>query len=167
LKGEELVEHCKWYFWRVCDDMYATENRLTQCAEASYTAEDRHKIRKAIYDIFNVIFSDGDFGFWEERLARICRDMARSSAESGKNDRAISELEEMCKHLEKFKDFKSIDHTSTLVKGLHYDISQSGKRSEESLAKVILCDLNENSRFKCLENDDRFASIKSKLEALV
>ena len=166
LNGEELVEHCKWYFWKVCDDMYATENRLTQCAEANYTAEERHKIRKAIYDIFNIIFSDGDFGFWDERLARICRDMARSSAESGKNDRAISELEEMCKHLEKFKDFKSIDHTSTLVKGLHYDISQSGKSSEESLAKAILRDLNENSRFKCLEDDDRFISIKSKLEAL-
>ncbi|MBR3716073.1 MAG: helix-turn-helix transcriptional regulator [Clostridia bacterium] len=166
LKGDELVEHCKWYFWKVCDDMYATENRLTQCAEANYTAEDRHRIRKAIYDIFNVIFSDGDFGFWNERLARICRDMARSSAEIREKDRAISELEEMCEHLERYQGFVSIDHTSPLVKGLHYDAAQVGKSSEESLAKAILRDLNENPRFKGLEDDDRFISIKAKLEAL-
>ncbi|MBQ5601863.1 MAG: hypothetical protein IIU77_03455, partial [Clostridia bacterium] len=166
LKGNELVEHCKWYFWSVCDDMYATENRLTQCVEASYTAEDRYRIRKSIYDIFNVIFSDGDFGFWEERLARICRDMARSSAEIGEKDRAVSELEEMCEHLERYQGFVSIDHTSPLVKGVHYDASQIGKRSEESLASAFLRDLNENPRFKCLEDDVRLMSIKAKLEAI-
>ena len=22
LKGDELVEHCKWYFWKACDELY-------------------------------------------------------------------------------------------------------------------------------------------------
>ena len=166
LKGDELVEHCKWFFWSVCDDMYATESCLTRCAEAGYTAEDRHRIRKAIYDVFHVIFSDGDFGFWENRLARICRDMAVSSAEVGETDRAIAELEEMCDHLEKLKDFVSIDHTSPLVKGLHYDAFQVMRSGEESLAAAYVRHLNENPRFQCLKDDPRLASIKARLEAL-
>ena len=166
LKGDELVEHCKLYFWNICDKMYITQNCLTQCIEADYTAEDRHKIKKAIYDVFGVVFSDGDFGFWEERLSRICRDMAKSSAEIGEKDRALYELEEMCKHLAKFKSFTSIEHTSPLVKGLHYDISQSGKSSEESLANEFLRDLNNCKGFKCLENDARFIAIKETLKAL-
>ncbi|MBR7142397.1 MAG: helix-turn-helix transcriptional regulator [Clostridia bacterium] len=166
LTGDDLVKHCKWYFWKVCDDMYLTENCLTQCTEANFTAQDRHCIRKAVYDIFNVIFSDGDFGFWEDRLARLCRDMAKSSAEMGEVDRAFSELKEMCKHLEKLKDFVSIDHTSPLVKDLHYEMSQSGRSSEQSLACAILNDLNENPRFECLENDIRLKAIKEKLISL-
>ncbi len=166
LKGDELVEHCKWFFWAVCDDLYATECCLTRCAEAGYTAEDRHRIRKAIYDVFHVIFSDGDFGFWEDRLARICRDMAISSAEAGEIDRAIAELEEMCEHLEKLKEFVSIDHTSPLVKGLHYEASQVTRSGEESLAAAYVRHLNENPRFQCLKDDARLASIQARLEAL-
>ena len=165
LKGEELVDHCKWYFWSVCDAMYCTENRLTQCAESGYTAKERHKIRKAIYDIFNTVFSDGDFGFWHERLARICRDMAKSSAEIGEKERAFSELFEMCEHLERYQNFISIDHTSVLVKGLHYEASQIGRSSSESLASAFLRDLNENKRFKGLEGDPRLEKIKEKLQA--
>lgn len=167
LKGDELVEHCKLYFWKICDDMYHTVTRFWECAEADYIAEERHKIGKSIYDVFNTVFSDGDFGFWEERLSHICCDMAKSSAEVGEKDCAFSELEEMCKHVEKFKNFKSIDHTSPLVKGLHYDITEAGRSSEESLASIILHDLNNNRCFKCLEEDARLDSIKETLEALV
>ena len=154
LKGEELVEHCRWYFWQMCDKMYQMENCLANCREADIGANERYVMTRSVYDVFNIVFSDGDFGFWEERLARLSYDMAKSSAEIGEKDRAFSELEEMCKHVEKFKNFKSIDHTSPLVKGLHYDITEAGRSSEESLASIILHDLNNNKRFKCLEKAD-------------
>ena len=166
LKGDELVEHCKWYIWGICDNIYHTVTRFWECAEADYSAVERYKIGRSVYEMFNAVFSDGDFGFWEERLSYICRDMAKCSAEIGENDRAFSELEEMCKHVEKFKEFKCIDHTSPLVKGLHYDIAGAGKNSEESLASIILYGLNNNKHFKSLENDIRFAEIKETLEAL-
>jgi len=166
LKGDELVEHCKWYIWGICDNIYHTVTRFWECAEADYSAAERHKIGRSVYEMFNAVFSDGDFGFWEERLSMICCGMAKCSAELGEYDRAISELSETCEHVAKFKSFTSIDHTSPLVKGLHYDIAHAGKSSEESFASIMLYSLKNNKHFKRLENDSRFAEIKERLEAL-
>ena len=166
LKGEKLAEHCRWFFWKVCDRMVLEHRYLTQCPEANYTAEERHAIRKAIYDMFHIVFSDGDFGFWEDRLSMLCRDMALASAEAGKVDRAFAELEEMCEHLTKMDQFVAIDHTSPLVKGLHYEASQVGRSSEVTYAKSFLHQLEQNPRFACLKGDPRLDVICEKLRAM-
>ena len=166
LKGEKLAEHCRWFFWRVCDRMYLEHKYLTQCPEANYSAEERHAIRKAIYDMFHIIFSDGDFGFAEDRLSMLCRDMALASAEAGEIDRAFAELEEMCEHLTRMDEFVAIDHTSPLVKGLHYEASQVGRSSEVTYAKSFLHQLEHNSRFACLKGDPRLDVICEKLRAM-
>lgn len=166
LKGDELVEHCKWYFWKVCDELYVTESRLTTCPEAGYTPKERHTIRKAIYDIFHIVFSDGDFGFWENRLASACRGLALCSAEMGEIDQAFAELDEMCDHLEKYAKFSGIDHTSPMVKGLHYDEAQVGRSSERSLACTYLNHMDANPLFQSIANDARMVSIKQRLQAI-
>ena len=166
LKGDELVTHCKWYFWKVCDELYMAESRLTTCPEANYTPKERHAIRKAIYDIFHIVFSDGDFGFWENRLASACRGLALCSVEACELDRAIAELDEMCDHLEKYADFSCIDHTSPMVKGLHYEEAQVSRTTERSLASTYLEHLNTNPLLKQLENDPRMAAIKKRLQTI-
>ena len=166
LKGEKLAEHCRWFFWKVCDRMNLEHKYLTQCPEANYSAEERHAIRRAIYDMFHIVFSDGDFGFWEDRLSMLCRDMALASAELGEVDRAFSELEEMCEHLIKLEQFVAIDHTSPLVKGLHYEASQVGRSSEVTYAKSFLHQLEQNPRFACLKGDPRLDVICEKLRAM-
>ena len=164
LKGEELVEHCRWYFWQMCDKMYQMENCLANCREADIGANERYVMTRSVYDVFNIVFSDGDFGFWEERLARLSYDMAKSSAELGELDRAISELCAVCEHTEKFENFTSIDHTSPLIRGLHYDISQSGRSSEQTLAAEVLRELERDKRFECLKGDARYHKIKQRLK---
>ncbi len=166
LKGKDLVEHCRWYFWNICDAMLLTSHKMIQCPEAGYTAEERHSIRETIYKFFHVIFSDGDFGFWENRLGRLCLDMAKSSSEIGKIDQAFDELNKMCEHMEKYQHFTDIEHNSLLVRGLKYDSKQGGSSDEQSMAYGFLCSLNENSRFKCLHADERLQTIKNRLEAL-
>lgn len=166
LKGDELVEHCKWYFWKVCDELYMAESQLTTCPEANYSPEERHAIRKSIYDIFHIVFSDGDFGFWENRLASICRGLALCSIEAGQIDRAFAELAEMCDHLERYAQFTCIDHTSPMVKGLHYEDAQVGRSSERSLASIYLNHLSVNPIFQKLEENERLLAIKNRLQVL-
>ena len=166
LKGDELAEHCKWYFWKVCDELYVTESRLTTCPEAGYTPKERHAIRKAIYDIFHIVFSDGDFGFWENRLASACRGLALCSAEMGEIDQAFAELDEMCEHLENYDRFSSIDHTSPMVKGLHYEDAQVSRTSERSLAYTYLTHMNTNPLFQSIADDARMDGIKQRLQAI-
>ena len=150
LKGKELVEHCRWYFWNVCDTMLRLSHNMIQCPEAEYTAEERHKIRETIYKFYHMVFSDGDFGFWENRLGRLCYDMGISSVEMGNIDQAFDELNKMCEHMEKYQKFNRLEHTSLLVRGLQYDNSQSGSSDEYSMAYGFLCSLDQNPRFNCL-----------------
>jgi hypothetical protein len=166
LQGKELVEHCRRYFFEVGGTMVRISHNMMQCPEAGYTAEERHSIRKALYNFFRIIFPDGDFGFWECRLGTLCRDMALSSAEMGKTDQAFAELDEMCSHMEKYDRFVSIDHTSPLVRGLHYEKRMSGNSDERSMAYGFLCSLEENPRFECLRGDARLQSIKNRLQVL-
>lgn len=165
LKGKDLVEHCRWYFWNICDNMFRLSHNMMQCPESEYTAEERHDIRETLYKFYHMIFSDGDFGWWENRLGRLCRDMAISSAEMGKTDQAFDELNRMCDHMEKYQQFTNIEHTSPLVRGLKYDSSQSGSSTERSIACDLLCSLDNISRFKCL-HDERLQTIKNRLQAL-
>lgn len=166
LKGKDLVEHCRWYFWSVCDTMLRLSHNMMQCPEAGYTAEDRHSIRETVYKFFHLIFPDGDFGWWENRLGKLCRDMAISSSEMGKTDQAFDELATMCDHMEKYHRFKKIEHTSPLVRGLRYDASQSGSSTERSIACELLYSLDEISHFKCLHSDERLETIKNRLRVL-
>ena len=166
LKGKELVEHCRRYFWDVCNTMLRLSHNMIQCPEAGYTAEERHAIRETLYKFYHLIFSDGDFGFLENRLGRLCRDMAISSAEMGNIDQAFDELNKMCEHMEKYQKFTNIEHTSLLVRGLKYDSSQSCSSDEYSMAHGFLCSLDENPRFNCLRTDERLQVIKNRFQSL-
>ena len=166
LKGEELVEHCRWYFFSACDAMQGMAHSMMQCPEAGYTAAERHSIRKTIYQFYHLIFTDGDFGFWENRLAQLCRDMALSSAEMGRAEQAFEELAKMCEHTEKYQNFTKIKHTSLLVRGLENDASQCGRSDEYSIAHGFLRSLDNNPRFKPLQEDERMEIIKNRLKAI-
>jgi hypothetical protein len=112
---------------------------------------ERHKIEESVYRLFYQIFSDEDFGFWHERLACLCHEMAVSSIDMGEPDAAMRELEMMCDHTEKFKSFRKIEHTSLLVRGLTYHISQSGQSSEETIAAGFLYQLENRSKFEAIK----------------
>ena len=90
LEGNTLVEHCQNYFWKVCDQMYLYLHSLLNCKEAGYTHEEKHSMWNTMYDMFNMIFPHRDFGFWEERLAKICFFMAIESAQSEQSEKALT-----------------------------------------------------------------------------
>ena len=146
--------------------MFNLSSNMIHCPEAGYTVQERHSIRETVYRIFHSVFSDGDFGFWENRLGHLCRDMAISSAETGNTEQAFDELNKMCEHMEKYQKFTSIEHTSPLVRGLKYSSSQSGSSDEYSIAHWLLCSLDENPGFKPLLADKRMETIKTRLKAL-
>ena len=166
LKGEELVEHCRWYFWKISDTMFRLSRSMIQCSEAKYTANEKHAVNETVYNFFHMVFSDGDFGFWENRLATLCRDMAIYSVEMRYIDKAFDELNKMCEHVEKYQKFTAIKHTSLLVRSLEYNSLQSASSDEYSMAYGLLCSLEGNPRFAPLHEDERFEMIKNRLKSL-
>ena len=167
LEGNELVEHCQNYFWKVCDRMYLYMKYLIDCKDAGYTHEEKHTMLKSLYDMFHIIFSNEDFGFYNDRLTRISFFMALESGKAGEFDRAIGELEKMVLYCEKFKNFTEINHSSLFVNKIKFSRKDISKHSEETLGHAYLRYLNNNDNvFVSIKNDPRYTSIKERLAAL-
>ena len=167
LEGNELVEHCQNYFWKVCDQMYLYMKYLIDCKDAGYTHEEKHTILKSLYDMFHIIFSNEDFGFYNDRLTRISFFMALESGKAGEFDRAIGELEKMVLYCEKFKNFTEINHSSLLVNNVKFNRKDISKHSEETLGHAYLRYLNNNDNvFASIKNDWRYKNVKERLAAL-
>lgn len=167
LEGDALAEHCHNYFWKACDKMDLYMQYLLNDDAAGYTPAERHEARKMLYDMFGMIFRDGDFGFWHDRLARISFSMACDSMRDGEHDRALCELEQMVSHLEGLENFDSMTHTSLLVRGLKTDRTNIARSHEEKPAQSYLRYLNKQSDlFAPLAEDERFLKIKEKMASI-
>lgn len=165
LKGSELVEHCQWYFWRACDNFSGYLGFITNCKEAEYTVKQHHSMAKILYELYYLIFSDKDFGFWHDRLGRLCFDLARYSVMDGETERALDELEEMAEHCLKSTAFVSIDHTSLLVNRIHYEDAYVGRSSEESICLTQL-EKMKDKQFDIIRKFPRFKSVENKLREI-
>ena len=169
LEGKHLVGHCQHYFWKVCDQMYLYLNYLLDCKEAAYNHEEKHSMWNTLYDIFHIIFTDDDFGFWDERLAKICFFMALESAKCSKFEKSLEELKQMLIHIENYNKHKEISHTSLLVNQITVTQNSMPKHNEETLAHSFSRYLNnqeDNGAFDSLKHDCRYIEIKDALSSL-
>ena len=164
LEGEELADHCRDYFWKVCDHMYLRMRYLLSTKDAGYTCEEKHTAWKTLYDMFHMLFPDGDFGFWEDRLVRISFFMAMESMRAKNPDRALSELEQMVAHVEAYGQFTAVSHTSLLVRGLRIDQNNISKHTSEPLGEMYLRYLtNHEAEFAPLLSHERYLRVKEAL----
>ena len=167
LTGEELVEHCQDYFWNVGGRFFQYAKYLVECKEAGYTYDEKHSILNIVYDIFHIVFPNKDFGYWNERLAKVCFLMALESGKSGQFERAIKELEKMLRHLENYNSFTEITHSSLLVNKIKRNQNDIGKSNDETPGHTCLRYLNNNENvFASIKDDKRYVSIKERLVAL-
>ena len=167
LEGNALVEHCQNFFWKVCDRMYLYMKYLIDCREAGYTHEEKHTMLRTLYDMFHMIFPNKDFGFWNDRLARISFFMAIESGELKQFDKALEELEQMLSHMESYKSFSEISHSSLLVNKVKINQTNIAKSSGETLGHAYLRYFNNNETvFASVKDDSRYVKIKERLADL-
>lgn len=168
LEGDDLVMHCQNYFWKVFDKMYVYMLSLLDCPEAGYTFEEKHSMWKMLYDMIGMIFTDKDFGFFDDRLARISFFMAAQSAKAGNFERALDELEMLIAHLEKLKNFSQIEHTSLLVNKIKFGTDNITKHTEEPLGHFYWRHLNRvlADVYAPVKDSARYTAIKEQLEKL-
>ncbi len=165
LEGEELVLHCQRSIWYLCDNLGVTLKTLLHCKEAKYTAEECHDAYQMLYTLYHMIFKNGDFGFWEDRLGRICFHLAEYSTAENDLDRALDELEEMLAHLEKAEAYVSIHHTSPLVNLLYHEEKMVGKSTNETLFEEFSKRLAHNTIFDPIRESPRFLALTEKMNA--
>jgi len=167
LQGDKLIEHCQNNLWSACGRMSFYLTRMIDYKESGYTGEEKHTMLNTVYNIFHMIFPNKDFGFWNDRLSKLSFFMALESAKIGENEQAISELEQMLGHVEKYHSFTEISHSSLLVNRIKFNKNNMAKSSEETLARTCLRYLNrEEAVFASIKDLPRYTSIKERLAAL-
>ena len=148
--------------------MHLYMHSLLACKEAGYTHEDKHAMWHALYDMYNIIFRDQDFGVWEERLAKICFYMAMESAQSRESENALAELEQMLVHIANKNKHGEVTHTSLLVNRITVDRNSIPKHTTESLKHSslrYLTSAEENGVFDAIKDDLRYKTFKKELNA--
>ena len=167
LEGNELIEHCQNYFWKVCDKMYLYMKYMLDCTDTEYTHEEKHAMWETLYNMFHMIFPNKDFGLWHDRLARINFFMALESGKAEAFERATCELERMLVHLEKNQDFTEISHSSFLVNKIKINQTNIAKSNTETLGHAYLRYLNNNDAvFASIKDTPRYLNIKERLAAM-
>ena len=169
LEGDALAEHCQNYFWKLGCQMYLYTKNLIDCKEAGYTHDEKHSMLKTLYDVFNMIFQNQDFGLWNERLAKICFFMAIESAKCGNSEKSLEELELMIAHIENYKAIDEISHTSLFVNKIKVSKECVTKHTEETVARSSLRYLNNKENegvFNAVNDDCRYKKIKKRLAEL-
>ena len=140
---------------------------MLDCTDTEYTHEEKHAMWETLYNMFHMIFSNKDFGFWHDRLARISFFMALESGKAEAFERATCELEQMLLHLEKNLGFTEISHSSLLVNKIKINQTNIAKSKTETLGHTYLRYLNNNDAvFASIKDTPRYLNIKERLAAM-
>ncbi len=165
LEGESLIVHCQAFFYRLCEEAELHLHCLLTADENEYSLEEKHEMQMAIVQIFSAVFPDGDFGFLHERLGRLYFKMAITSAQLGKAEQALCELEKMCDHFERVETVENIKHTSLLVNRLAFEKEMQKKHNDIPLSKLFLHYMDvAASSFEQIASMQRFLRVKERLK---
>jgi len=153
LTGEERKRHVQKYRGKMLDSL---ETSLFDGTDE--TAEAKRSIA-----LFELLFEKGDFGFYNERLAKDYRILAKSSAAMKDENKTLFNLEKAADHALSFVAFyydASFRYSSTLFEGM------PGERvlcNENDNAAQIQLSSMKDSLFDFVRNTDGFRSIVERL----
>ena len=80
----------------------------------------------------------------------------------GETSRALGELEDGLEHCRKYDEFVSIDHSSPLVRGQHYEDSMAGRAGCGGTSVLMLETMSEPC-FDPIREDERFKAVVNRL----
>jgi hypothetical protein len=161
LDGEEAVERCQRNMVELVD--LVAGNAYVMSWKGKYAPELKIRIYKYCISLFNLLYDDGDFGFYTCRLSQYYKDISSEYAKLSKTDECLNALESMKKYAvitDTQFDFK---HTSFMVDKTEYRHSDSSKNYTENECGLRLKGLT-NKLFDSVRDDERFKTIIEELE---
>ena len=161
LEGEEGVKACQTNIVNIVDMLWNSIQRMLQKIDFSY--EEKIKAYSIAKKVFEVIYDDGNFRFFHERLYIINVKMAWSYFNMNMQNEAISCLEEAVYHAIKYDTRKSGMYTALAVNRINDDVKCSSKGATSNSSADMINILN-NKRYASIRDNERIKSLISELE---
>ncbi len=111
---------------------------------------------------YNLLYCDGNFGFYHTRLSEYYEKMAHSYLEQGDADRMFTCLEKSSEHAIEFDTLKDGMFTAFMVNKLEISLMDAVKTYTENQSGLLLKALQKDT-FAHLQSDPRMQKIVEKL----
>lgn len=167
LEGKDGLDHNR-NFSRSLLDMLMRNiavNYTLDSGEKRFTDEEQMHVYEKVIEVYRIMFEDGDYGFYHDRLRDVHTYMARYYADRKDTANTLAQLKNVSYHAVKFVKFSEnpdYTYTSLLFRGENgYGYSTNAKLNS---AADSLKELN-HARYDFLRETPEFEEIRNTLEA--
>ena len=161
LEGEEGVKACQTNIVYIVDMLWNSIQGMLQKVNFSY--EEKIKAHGIAKKVFEVIYDDGNFGFFHERLYIINVKMAWQYFNLNMQNEAINCLEEAVYHAIKFDTRQSGMYTAFAVNRINDDVKSTSKNAPTNCSADMINILN-NKRYASIRDNERIKALIAELE---
>lgn len=164
LRKEEGIIHCQEslkIFWDTITNLL--KNMLNN---SDLNLKDRIKVLEFNLDLFQLLYEDGDLGFYEERVAEICSVLAHYYELLKDDDKALMYLTKMVEHIIKFETQEGFQHTSFMINRISYDPAAIVRGHAESYSQRKLRAVERTEAFNGYRSDKRYLEVIKGLKSL-
>ena len=163
LEGDEAVELCQSNIQTLVDMIWG--NTCILCWKGNYSSEDRIKAFKFAIDCFSLLYSDGNFGFYHERLSQCYKQMADSYLKLNDEDNMFTCLEKAAEHAIKYDTRQDGMYTAFMVNKVELSVDNAYKNYTENFSGVLMKRLKEE-KYSRFNDNPRMKKIIEKLTLL-
>ena len=163
LEGNEAVELCQSNIQTLVDMIWG--NTCIMCWKGKYSSEDRIKAFKFAIDCFSLLYSDGNFGFYHERISYCYKEIADCYLKLGDEDQMFKCLENAAEHAVKYDSCKDGMYTAFMVNKVELSVNDAYKNYTENQCGLLLKFLKKD-QFAHLQNDPLMVRIIEKLKTV-
>ncbi|MBQ8369271.1 MAG: helix-turn-helix transcriptional regulator [Clostridia bacterium] len=166
LDGDGGMDHNRWFVKCMLDEitLYMPKNYTLDSGEKRFTDAEQVLVYEKIVQMYEIMFEDGDYGFYHDRLREIHTRLAEYYAARNDAENTIANLRITAYHAVKFVEFAAnpdYTQTSLLFRGQNaygFSATKTANTAADSL------DALENTRYDFIRETPEFAEIRRTLE---
>lgn len=139
---------------------------LTHLGWSKYKDDLNKKIKlyKKAVDIIDLIWENGDYGFYNCRLAEFYMNMAKSYITLEDIENTLDCLEKSAKYAVAYDTAVKMNHTSVIFEDTEYNPSDSVKNYDYNDCYSFLNTYGMNEKFISIKDNERYKAVVAKLE---
>lgn len=160
LEGEEAVEFCQGNIQSLVEII--GNNALIMLGNGKYSQEDRIRVLEFVISLYELLYYDGNCGFYHTRLSEFYEYMAQTYLKLDNEDKMMECLEKSVEHAIKFDTVVDGIFTSFMVNKVKISSISAVKNHTENRSGLLLKSIRKD-QFAHLQNNLRMQKIVEKL----
>ena len=156
LEGEEAVEYCQTNIMELAGMI--GNNTRTMCRKGAYSPKDTIKAYRFVLDLYDLLYPDGNCGFYHVRYSECWEEMAAQYQKLGNEDEMFRCLEKAAQHAIRFDTIEEGFYTAFMVNRAKMSPNDVVKDHEENQSGLLLKSLLSES-YDRWRTDERLLKI--------